>query len=200
MKKFSAFTLVELLVASTIFAVLMISLYSAFHTGMFGYRKIEEAIDISQKAGQILERINLDLRNSFVFSKDDAKFVGHKDSLSFLTIMDVFVEDEMKPMYSFVSYGWDGKALMRSCRKDKDSLNDGSALEAEEMGAGIKETSFEYGFMTKEGKLEWKNSWASNESESAEKAICPVAVKVKITIKDKIEKEFERTIFFPTLS
>ncbi|MCX5715091.1 MAG: prepilin-type N-terminal cleavage/methylation domain-containing protein, partial [Candidatus Omnitrophica bacterium] len=68
MKKTKAFSLVELLIASAIFAVVMVSIYSAFRTGIFGYKNIRENIEIYQSARFILERINLDLRNAFAYS------------------------------------------------------------------------------------------------------------------------------------
>ena len=53
MKIKSAFTLIELLISVSIFAVIMVSLYSAFSTGVLGLGKIEESAAVSDaKAGQ----------------------------------------------------------------------------------------------------------------------------------------------------
>ena len=83
MRKTSAFTLVELLIALMIFSVVMVTIYSTFHNGIFGCRNIEEVMEIHQGARQVLERINLDLRNSFAYSATETKFAGAASEMSF---------------------------------------------------------------------------------------------------------------------
>ena len=144
MKKLTGFTLVELLIAASIFVVVMVSIYSAFSAGMFGYKGIEENIKISQIARQILERINLDLRNSFAYSDSDAKFSGAKDSLSFLSLADNYNNNEITPTYAFISYKLEGDRLMRLRRVNQEALKETSEIEAEEIGADIEELVFSY--------------------------------------------------------
>lgn len=201
MKKIKAVTLIELLIASSIFVVLMLSIYSAFHTGIFGYRNIEEAINISQGARQILERINLDLRDSFAYAKDQTKFTGNKNDISFLALIDTFNENKIMQDYAFVSYALKGDKLMWLCRKNKDSLNDKSEVQPEELSANIKEIIFSYGNIVTAGQpLQWKDSWASQGDPEEEQKVLPLAVKVKLTLKNRAEQDFERTIFLPRTS
>jgi len=195
MKKPKAFTLVELLIASGIFLVLMLTVYSSFHTGMLGYRNIEEAIDTYQTARQILERINLDLRNSFAYSGNETKFTGTGNSISFLTLVDTFSEDEIVQDYALVSYTLIDKKLLRQCRKNQESLNENSEVQAEEMASKIEGINFRFGYLNAD-KLEWSDSWPREGALEDEKKALPVKVEVKLTIKNRIEQVFQRTIFY----
>lgn len=186
-----AFTLVELVIASAIFSVLMSTIYLSFHTGIFGYRNIEDTMNIYQSARQILERINLDLRNSFVYSNEKSWFSGNKNETAFLTLVDTFSENNPRLTYAFVSYRLESDKLMRLCRKDKESLNEKSKTQSEEMSSGVEELIFSYGYINPlTQSMEWKDSWDDPKR-------LPSAVKIRLTIKNKSRQNFERTIFMP---
>lgn len=196
MRKRKAFTLIELLIAVSIFSAVVVTIYSAFSSGIFGYRNIEENISIYQEARMILERINLDLRNSFVYSSDDTKFVGNKDGLSFLTLVDSFRGSVMVPEYAFVSYRSEANNILRLCRKGKEALREKSEVEPQLMAEDAV-LSFEYGHKTSaDSEIEFKDSWGLSDIPEEKKTL-PLAIKVNLTIKGKIEKEFERTIYLP---
>lgn len=190
-RKERALTLIELVITASIFVAIMAAVYSAFHTGMFGYRHIEETIDAYQAARQALERINLDLRNSFAYSAQDTRFAGNKNTLSFLTIVDTFSKAKIMQDYAFVSYRLEGNKLMRLCRRSQEALNDKSGIGPQEMAVDAKDIIFSYGYKETDGReIKWKNSWDDRE-------VLPLAVKVKLTLGNKTKQEFERTIFYP---
>lgn len=190
-KEDKAITLLELLITSTIFIIVMIVIYSAFHTGIFGYSDIEKNIDIYQSAGQVLERINLDVRNSFVFSSQDSKFQGANDKISFLCIVDSFRQDAILQDFAFVSYELQEDKLMRLCRENKDALDEGSETQPEEMLSNVEGLGFSYGYIEEGSKdLRFKDVWEDKKE-------LPKAIKIKLTLGNKIKQEFERTIFYP---
>jgi len=193
MKKNKGFTLIEVLIASSIFIIVMVSIYSAFHTGVFGFRNIENNIEAYQSARKILERLDADLRNSFVYSGEEAKFIGTQDTLTFLTLVDSYLLDSITQDYALVAYKLDGNKLMRLCRRNQDSLNDKSATAFEEMFQGV-EISFLYGQKVPNEPMKWKETWGI-EDIPLEKQKMPAAVKVKLSFKDKITQDFERTIY-----
>lgn len=187
----TAFTLVELLVASAIFIVVMITVYSAMHTGIFGYRDIEEALDTSLAARQILEKLNADLRNSFVYSADKTMFFGGVEDINFFALADTFYEGGITRDYAFISYKLEGNKLKRLCLKNQEVLDTGLKKEAEEFNAEIEEITFNYGNLAAgSNEIEWEDSW--NDPEKL-----PQAIKIKLTLKKKIRQDFERTIFLP---
>lgn len=192
MKRRRGFTLIELLIASSITLVVMLTIYSAFHAGIFGYRNIKEAVNTYQDARQILERLNLDLRNSFAYSAEDTMFTGNKNEVNFLTLVDSFSKDKITQDYAFISYKLSGGKLTRLCRKNKDSRNDNTGIEPEEMGSGVEEINFNYGYSDSVGgavKFD-KELWD-------DKTKLPLAVKVRLTLRNKAKQDFERTIYLP---
>ena len=196
MKKYKALTLIELLIASSIFVVVIVTIYSAFHSGIFGYRNIEETIDTYQAARSILGRINLDLRNSLVYKDDDTKFSGSQNEICFLTLVDKFGQDRLLQELAFLSYKLEKDKLMRLCRKNQEALKENSEIQPEEMADNV-EIKFEYGYKPQgKDEIEFKTSWPSPDIPDGQKLL-PVAVKVNLTVKEKGEQKFERTIYLP---
>lgn len=195
MRNPKAFTLIELLIASAIFMVLMVTVYSSFHTGIFGYRDIEENIDIYQAARLILGRMELDLKGSFLYSATEAKFSGSKNEMSFLTLVDSFSKDKISTDYAFVSYKLEANKLLRLCRKNQESIKEKSELQPDEMSSNIKEFTLNYGYIdSADNSLKFKDSWGSTPDEQK---TLPAAVKVNLILKAKAEYGFARTIFLP---
>ncbi|MFH1458640.1 MAG: prepilin-type N-terminal cleavage/methylation domain-containing protein [Candidatus Omnitrophota bacterium] len=194
MKRHRAFTLVEVLVSSSIFLVVLVTAYSAFHAGVLSYRNIEDRISLYQAGRFILERIHLDLRNSFAFSKGRARFLGFANEMSFLTLIDSFSQDAISKEYCLVSYALENDKLMRLCKRGKQSLDEKSSAAPDEMACRLQELVFEYGYVDPADKsLKFKDTWAS---ESEQKSL-PVAVRIKIVLKNKSVQDFERTIYLP---
>lgn len=196
MKKTKGLTLTELLIATAIFALVLLTVYASFHAGVLGFQNIEEAIGVSQSARQIFERINLDLRNYFVYKKaDDSKFTGNPNDISFLTLVDNYSKDKIRQEFAFVSYKLEGDKLMRLCRLNAEALKEESAVLPEELSSGIKEITFKYGYEPTSGSESIvfdKDSWQNNPA-------LPLAVKVILVFKNSAKDTFERTIFLPAV-
>lgn len=191
-------TLIELLIASAIFAVVIVSFYSAFYAGTFGSKNIEENISVSASARKIMERLNLDLRCAFAYSADDTKFTGTQNEVTFLTLIDSYRDDEIVQDFALVNYKLTADKLMRLCRKNEQSLSDKSLIIADEMAQNIGELVFTYMYRDAAGGWHEKNSWAGVGDPSEEKNKLPDAIKVKLTIKGKAEYQFQRQIFLVT--
>ncbi len=195
---FRAFTLLEVLISSSIFLVILVTIYSAFQTGVFGYRKIEDRIALFQGARVILERMNTDLRNSFFYSSLESKFMGGKSEMSFLALVDTFSQGAMEKEYSYVSYKADASRLTRLCRRNKESLNEKSLSQPDEMTDGLEELGFEYGYIDPADKLmKFKESWGTKSDPESESKIIPVAVRIKLILKKSGIQDFQRTVYLP---
>ena len=190
----TGFTLVELLLAASIFIALMMGLYSAFRTGIFSYARIDESLSLGQEVAQIFDRLNLDLRNSFSFSPDLSKFSGSPSDMTFLTLVDTSENASIENKYSRVSYTWADRKLVRLTRRDKQSLDEKTEANPEEMASNIEDCVFSYsGFAADGTTLIWKSAWEDLKA-------MPLAIKIKLTIKEKETVEFERTIYLPTVT
>ncbi|MDO8662639.1 MAG: prepilin-type N-terminal cleavage/methylation domain-containing protein [Candidatus Omnitrophota bacterium] len=180
MKNEKAFTLIELLISIAIFAVIMVSLYSAFSTGVLGLGKIEESATASQTGYTILSRIGKDLRNSFAYSADEVKFTGKNDALTFLSLT---------PEFSWVSYSLSGDKLLRLVRINKDALKTDSETKPKVIAQNIKQIEFTYLYTDPDTKeLKENDNWTDNTT-------LPTAVRVRLILEKKADVPFIRTIY-----
>lgn len=171
-KNNKAFTLVELLIAVSIFSVVSIAIYSAFNSGATVMRRIKN-IDLKlQKILLKAERINRELREQPACRKP--LFSGTKSKISFAANIDYFPN-------RLTYYFDDSKgALMRVFDKlDKIITEEGnvdSELKSKPQVflSDVLEVKFEYLYLDlKKNEYVWTDEWAQN--------YLPVAVKFTIT-------------------
>ncbi len=159
------FTLIEVLLAVTIMAVIATGIYTTFAQGLRLWRRaIEIKPDI--ESNLIFEKAAADLKNLFPGKKPP--FKGEQNALEFLTYSPQDLTDEdghriKQPV--FVRYLYDASAgtLMRSEESLRRQLapkkeTDESLLKP--LGLILKDCSFEYYHQDTEKKIfEWKSFW-----------------------------------------
>jgi Tfp pilus assembly protein PilV len=188
-------TLIELLIGSMILVVIMLAVYSGFQTGVLSARGITYSLDMNQAAVQALERMSIDVRNSFPYSLKRSRFVGDGRRISFLTIADTYDgQGGRQEQYASVSYALTGDKLMRSIRLSKDSLDDGAYTQNDELLQGVNGLAFAYGYAaSKGGDIQWRDVWADT-------ARIPLLVRVTLSMKDRGgQEEFVRNIVQPVV-
>jgi type II secretion system protein J len=188
MNRRAGFTLIEVLIASAIFAVVMVALYAAFSSGVFGYRNIDERVQAYQEAGFVLGALDRDLRNSFAYSPADTKFSGSTSEIKFFSLVNDYQGDEIAHSYAFMDYYLDNGKLMRLCRRNQESLKPDSEVKADELCSGVKGISFTYIYLDNGARKE-VSAWDDPQR-------LPVAVKAQISLQKKYAYDFERTIYF----
>jgi prepilin-type N-terminal cleavage/methylation domain-containing protein len=182
------FTLIEILIASSISLVIMLTILSAFRTGIFGYHAIDQALATERGAYQALDRIRLDLKNSLVYADKQSGFKGESAALSFLTQVDTFQGDAWHRELARVSYRWDGKALVRSCRTGVKALNEQSEARSEELDIPSGKFAVHYGALDQgSGNLSFADSWDPAQG-------LPAEVRIDMTFNDV---PFERVVTLP---
>ena len=187
------FTFIELIISSLILALILVSLYLAFNTGMFGYRHISDTLNISHSALKSIESINNDLRNSFAYRSERPGLSGTKNELEFFTLDDIFRQGAKNQDYVLVSYKLDNGLLLRSLRRNKDCLRDNASTQSSVLCRTVKDIEFSYAFFNQQTHLlEWKPEWQSNQT-------LPAAVKVALNLTGRRDpgQGFERTIYIP---
>jgi len=91
-----------------------------------------------------------------------------------------------------ISYHLENNTLTRLCQKNKDSLNEKAELEPEEMASNVEELIFNYGYKESPAEeLKFDTEIWDNKTN------LPLAVKVKLTLKNKGKQDFERAIYLP---
>jgi prepilin-type N-terminal cleavage/methylation domain-containing protein len=186
------FTLIEILIASSIFSLVILGLYSAFQTGIFAYNRIDSAFNIYQTARILFNRMESDLKNSFIYSEDDSKFQGTGSGLEFFSAVDSFTESTSVVAICRIKYYLEADSLKRSCQQGLDALQDGADIEGEELSADVKEVSLQYAYSKgiKDKPFEWQDSWPQENVPESKKTL-PLAVKIKLSLieRDRHKKE-----------
>ena len=178
-----SFVLVELLVAVSIFAVVVSVVYATLYTGIKAYSRIQRELRLNQEVNQILDRLSAELRNCYdaEYNAEDDRggFIGNNQNLSFFTIQNVYSNGGLKKLLSRPTYSFKDGALFKKIQLDGDIFLDEESFQEEELISDIGELSFEYlysksGYFPEEFEYEWKPEWL-------DKSLIPKGVKIKIT-------------------
>lgn len=197
-----AFTLIEILIASAIFSVVALSIYSAFQAGILSYRKIDSSSEIFQSARISLAKIELDLKNSFAYLASDnkAQFSGNTDSMEFLTAADYYKDASSNPAIFRVKYSWNdsSKSLTRSYAMGLNALKADMAEEPAVLAGNVRNLSFEYAYKNNNALI-WQQSWPSQDDPgltSQQEKVIPLAVRIKLSLEKNSADAAEETVDF----
>ncbi len=182
------FTLVELLVAASLAAILGLAVVSTFATGLKAYGQLKNA-DLAQ-ANILLssQKIEKDLKNTFHFSGID--FTGDKTHVSFAGFI------HGGSAIGRLTYYFDagsGGALFKTEQPYSDALiNNTSAGLTLKAVTAVKGLSFSYFcFNPDTQQYSWKDSFSTA-------AGIPTQVRIKAVFQEgKEDIEYEKTVFVP---
>ncbi|MBI4706488.1 MAG: prepilin-type N-terminal cleavage/methylation domain-containing protein [Candidatus Omnitrophica bacterium] len=196
----TGFTLIEVLISTTIFAVVLVVIYSAFQTGVLSYNKIDSASGVYNPVRVIFNRIESDIKNTFVYNKDDSQFHGTEHGIYFFSIRDSFDKDSnINTNLALIKYELNADKLKRSCLVGIDVLDDNSTHQAQDLLDNLEEFLIEYASRTNDpdNPYQWQKSWP-REGDDNQKKNLPLAVRVTMVLKGTEEKpgEQERRISF----
>lgn len=189
----SGFTLVELMVSSAIFGLILFSLYYTFNAGMFGCKHIGETIDISYGALRAFEEANSDLRNSFAyFPGGRANFSGTENNMTFFSIGGSGRE---RGDLTLVSYAVRDGRLLRLLKRNKGCFSAQTSTEI--LCYGVNGINLSYADYNREKRLlQWKQTWEGSQT-------MPSAVRIVLDLagsRQGLEQSFERTVYLPLSS
>ncbi len=171
--------------AASIFAVAGLAVYTTFNSGMKVWRK---AKDLSLKSrGQILkiEKMKRELRQAFLFRKEEIAFSGTRVKISLAAIIDSRVNR--------LTYSFDPgqNAILKNAEKLEDIL--ASAEGTSGVGtdtpyiSGVKEFSLSYFYLDPQKSVyAWKEDWQED--------YLPVALRLNIGFEDE---KYSETVFIP---
>lgn len=197
----NGFTLIEILIAVVIISIIILSMYSAFNTGILAYKKIDSAFYAFQEARIIFSRLEKDLRNSFVYSESSSFFKGTAEALEFFNVSQVYEEDKQYSDLCRIKYELDGSSLKRTAYSGLSALSLDNTVKPQDISDNIKTLGFEYAYITEKEKKDiiWQGAWPQEEGQMKQ---LPLAVKVKLALISKEERrqnvlEFTKIISLP---
>lgn len=202
-----AFTLVELLISVSIFAIIGVVLYSSYRGGVLTWRRINSETTFQQKMRYALDRMSEDIRNTVFMS--NLPFEGLADKMEFVCLGRSMVSEglgiaRVSYYLSFDEEDMAGGAIIRKEETIKNALSSGVAGEdlttkgvgktepekKQSLLGGVSGLKFSYLAVYEESgedgekENEWLDFWE-------EKGALPMGIKIEFTMTDP---EDNRTI------
>ena len=190
--RIKGFTLLELLITTSLIALMGLAIYSTFARGVMVWERGSKTDVVEQEAMFSLQSLAKELKNSFKFS--GIKFSGTKDGVFFPTYVNTArVGEAPKWEIGRVSYFYDSSKKSFFCREASyvDLFQD-DLPKAREIVAQVNDLEINYYFFDAIAKTyKWKNSWSGKET-------FPLGVRIVLTIGSGEEgKEFVKTVYLP---
>ncbi|KPK39576.1 MAG: hypothetical protein AMJ78_08300 [Omnitrophica WOR_2 bacterium SM23_29] len=193
-KGLCGFTLLELLIAVTIFSIVAVAIYSSFNVGIRAWRKAENSYKIRQEARHVLNTIGRELRcaiNSTVMP-----FEGSSNYVSFCRAMKVsnpqggYSEGIFKITYTFDA---EDKVVYYVLQTYEETAKEESGTKSL-LASGVSDFKLQYAYLDVD-KIVWMDNWEKEELN------IPLGVKVSLYYPSQNEgqvAEYSETIFIPT--
>jgi len=174
-----AFTLMELLLATVIFAVVAVAVYSCFNAGLLAFKRTKASSEEFCDTHKALEKIAFDLRNNITSEKWN--FKGTSGSVEFVTA----------GAYQVGYYAKDERLI--ETRKDLiDLFSEEGQDPAEDMLLdSVKSLNFKYYYSLPESEDEfvWRAAWL-------EKDRAPKGVRIELVL--STGNKFSKHVHIPT--
>jgi len=180
-----AFVLIELLVALSIFAVVVTMLYRTFYTGLKAYHHTQSQLQLAKNTQRVIDKISVELRNSVAPYKAPAQEAeagsfGRGNYLSFFTVRDIYSSEGKEKALARVSYAYRDKTLFRKEQRDKDIFLGENNFTEEALLADIESFAFEY-LVAEAGSqgatFSWQQDWPCS-------SCMPRGIRMKFLVRD----------------
>ena len=182
----AGFTLIELIISGSIMFLVFVAVYSVFSGGITVWKKANQASGSGHDLRLDMEKLGIQLRNSFRFSS--IPFEGREDSIAFAALID----NAVGRLSYFVN---EDNILCRRLQNYPEVFKKGESGKYDLLLSGIKELKFSYCYLDNAtGDYKWKQDWVKDEQDTI-----PQAVKIELTFEKNPGEElkFARTIFLP---
>jgi general secretion pathway protein J len=207
----SGFTLIEMLLAISIFSMVVVVIFSSFLLGIGSWEKGEEDIEFFQKLRSVSELLYREINSTYIYKitpgvldthRKFCAFFGKSDSLKFvsyanlhrrtggLSLLELWVED--------------GKGLMMG--EDAALVSNLSDLEDIDLREEdrsvvlfpeVKKVEFRYFDRKNKGdEGEWLERWDPKDKRTR----LPLFVEITLSISDKNDEELTERLIVPVMS
>lgn len=183
LNKDKGFSLVEVLIALAILALVVASTFTIFRSVSKSWQRGEVRTEVYNNARSAIGRVNVEISQA-VFNKNSlCKFIGTQDSIKFISFVSgangVFESAEIEYWYDKGRH-----SIVRN--QDLDPDYDFSTYDTSDvLSSDISEVEFLY-----YDGLVWNTEWNSDNVQDKDSAL-PKAVKIKMKAQDKKGKQGE---------
>ncbi|MFH1220217.1 MAG: prepilin-type N-terminal cleavage/methylation domain-containing protein [Candidatus Eisenbacteria bacterium] len=186
----TGFTLVELLVAVSLFSLLVLSVYSSFSTGLAARKRAEAVVEVAEQGREVLSLLSRDLSDLVMFA--GREFSGEPEAISFVALQP-FAEGSM-PVLSHVTYDLSKTAQgsLRALRRGCEIIG-GRRSEGDLTAPCVRNLSFSYARLDGESNvIEWASRWSPTEESPI-----PYAVRVELGLAGQDTTVIKKIIQIP---
>lgn len=197
------FTLVELLIAVSIFSIIAICLYTTFSSGIHLWRRQETGFRYGHGVRLALDMVAKDLKNVIPYSHESPEevpvpgteqempvFTGESDTVSFMTLIS---GDIAKVSYFFERDLEQGGVLKRTRVFQEEGFQEEHQKE-DILVADLDKVAFEYAYRTEEEDAQpnWLESWEDG-------SVVPQGVRITLEFSGDGDegKILKKTVFIP---
>ncbi len=197
-------TLVELLVATTIIAVIMLGVYQSFAAALASWHRTEAELGTAGEGRGFVTRLARELASAVVLAlpEDEVCFKGGPERLTFFTtagLGDRSVRPALavtKVTYEFPGSQGGSRGGGLAVRRARQFFS-GSYPVSEEAGitvlSGVRKVKIEYLVAGGPGgRVEWREGWES-------KSQLPIAVRIALELEKPEASQDGRTMLFRTV-
>lgn len=185
------FSLIEVLIASVIVSIIMASLTLSLQVGLKAHSRNESYLMETRDQEILMMQLTSELRNSVPYSP--VPFKGSENKLSFPTRLRAYTKAGFADGLYEVEYRFASGRLIRSeIALKRESIKQSSLPSEEVIFDDLKESKFEYLFVTESGAMTWQGAWDSfGQSEM------PRGIRLKMAGHSLGESVFSRDILIP---
>ncbi len=153
------FTLIECLLALTLFSVLITSVYAVFRSGVRAERSSEAVTEEARRVWWVMDDLSREIRN--MVTRPDDHFEGEESRLTFLTVLPSCGDGfEPVPGLYRVAYGIEKDEVGDVTTLVRTSLELASGKsDTAEVRSTIKDVVFSYRKNDGEGESSWESAW-----------------------------------------
>ena len=161
----SGLTFVELLMAATIFSILMVGLSTHLRGGIVAWRRATVTIDELQQRRMALERLTQDLANGVVVeTRPDSPVAFGPEALAFYTVQPVRGMSQDNARVWLVTYHLQQTAETKALVRQAQTIRQAQArLEPQttQLLAHVERLTIRYGSLPEgnEPQIVWRTSW-----------------------------------------
>ncbi|UCB57149.1 MAG: prepilin-type N-terminal cleavage/methylation domain-containing protein [Candidatus Omnitrophota bacterium] len=197
MKK-TGLTFLELMLTLTIFAVVAVTVYSTFGTGLSAWRRAQKTQQLYQDVRMGLNRIACDLENAVFYSEkeDFPNFAGTGSKVSFYSLMDDYRIIPVHPELRKITYSLDESTqILQRLEQTLPLPEEGEEVEAEAQEALAEKVAalkFFYCYEDKEDNesYKWLDTWNNTEE-------IPQGIRIELALEEAGEVPFTKYVFIP---
>ncbi len=183
-QRYSAFTLIEIVIATTLAAVIILGTAIIFKQASSAFSQSDARNEVYQNVRAIFDIIKRDISGATLNTKLEL-FKGEPNAITFLSSTP---NNNGQPI-TLIKYCLDDNTIIKSENTDEDLLNasisDVAAVTATGL-LGYNVSVLQFNYFDKDAIVKWKSTW-----DSTEKKYLPDAIEVKMTISDILNRYTE---------